>query len=157
MVKHADYDMNIQDGPNKQAGPNTQAHTSTQPQYTPAKPTPAGHCRDYRLDNDDELRAGNLARGLPMVCGPQGRTCVRLDHIAFRAMYDMRVLRYFYKEAFYFIRLVLDMNKGEMISWARMSLRLTLGPNDSESRMWQDAIMNVWDGLEEENKPNWYR
>lgn len=120
---------------------------------TPERPTPAGHCKDYWHYGTHELETGNQARGLPVVYGPQSRHCTRLDHIAFRAMYDLGVPRAFYREVFAFIIEVVAVVRQKMVDWARQTLGLALVANDSKEQMLQDIILDVWDGLDEENMP----
>lgn len=122
-------------------------------QDTPEVPKPAGSCRNYWQYDAHELETGNQARGLPMGYGPQGQHCTRLDHIAFRAMYDLGVPRAFYREVLAFIREVVAMDRQEMEDWARRTLGLALVANDSEERMLHDIIRDIWDGLDEENMP----
>lgn len=68
-------------------------------------------------------------------------------------MYDLGVPRFFYSEVSAFVRDVMKMDKRGMVTWARRTLRLALAPNDPESKMLQDIILNVWDGLDEEKLP----
>ncbi|KUI55491.1 Putative 8-oxo-dGTP diphosphatase 3 [Cytospora mali] len=117
------------------------------------RPGPSGYCRNYWQDGYRELKTGNQARGLPVVYGPQSRICTRFDHIAFRAMYDLCLPRAFYNETFAFIREVVAMNRRQMSNWARRTLGLALNANESKNHMLQDIILDIWDGLDEDNSP----
>ncbi|KUI64410.1 hypothetical protein VM1G_11217 [Cytospora mali] len=117
------------------------------------QPEPSGYCRNYWQDGRHELKTGNQARGLPMVYGPQRRTCTKSDHIAFRAMYDLGLPRAFYNEAFSFIREVVAMNRRQISNWARKTLGLVLNANEPKNLMLQDIILDIWDGLDEDTSP----
>lgn len=154
-VEHVDQGVVKNDNQNADDDQDASADQDTgiEHQHTPERPTQAGSCRNYWQYGTHELETGNQARGLPMVYGRQGRHCTRLDHIAFRAMYDLGVPQAFYREVFAFIIEVVAVDRQEMVDWARQTLGLALVANDSKEQMLQDIVLDVWDGLDEENMP----